>query len=87
MATLLGALLYHTLDRLESDRLKTSLLGSFGFQNIQLQGSYQATKTLVIGYLGQMKQEGYRDYSQFENLGFNLKVKHQLARESAYFFG
>lgn len=82
-----GVIAITTLDRLESNRLKPSLsFGSFGFQNIQLQGSYQATKTLVMGYLGQMKQEGYRDYSQFENLGFNLKVKHQLKPENQLTF-
>ena len=75
-----GVISIRTRDQLETNSLRPSVhVGSFGFQNYQLQGSYQRSNTLVMGYMGHTQQKGYRDHSSFQNLGFNLKVKHQLA--------
>ena len=74
-----GVIAINTLDQLVDDKLELSYnTGSFGYKNYQFQGSYQLSKTTVTGYLGHVQQQGYRDYSSFQNLGFNLKVKHQF---------
>jgi iron complex outermembrane receptor protein len=82
-----GVISIRTLDQLESNTLRPSMhFGSFGFQNFQLQGSYQRSNTLVMGYMGHSQQSGYRKNSAYENLGFNIKVKHQLQSNSQLTF-
>ena len=74
-----GVLAITTQENLRNNFVQPALtLGSFGFQNTQIQGGYQASQTLITGYLGQMAQNGFRDHSRFENIGLHLKVKHHI---------
>ena len=82
-----GIIAINTLDQLSDNKLELAYkTGSFGYENYQFQGSYQLSRTTITGYLGHVQQQGYRDYSSFQNLGFNLKVKHQFKAQNQLTF-
>lgn len=74
-----GVIAMHTLDSLSGNIFKPSVgLGQFGFRQAQWLASFQQSNTLVSTYVGHTQQQGYRDFSRFENLGMHLKIKQRL---------